>query len=183
MILAAGRLHIQKDFPTLLRAFALVRKEIPSRLVILGEGEKRKELEDLAQELGIRKDLDLPGFVENPYKYMKRAAVFVLSYQWEGLPTVLVEAMACGCPVVSTDCPSGPREILENGRWGKLVPPGDPMKLAEAIKEILTNRNRFPADYSTYALTRFSVSAVAEQYLSVFFPGWKGKKGPASNER
>jgi len=175
VILAAGRLHVQKDFPTLLRAFALVRREIPSRLVILGEGEKRKELEELAQELGIREHLDLPGFVENPYKYMKRAAVFVLSSQWEGLPTVLVEAMACGCPVVSTDCPSGPREILENGKWGKLVPPGDPVKLAEAIKEVLTNRTCLPADYSTYVLNSFSSFAVAERYLSVFFPGWEGR--------
>ena len=166
VILAAGRLHISKDFPTLLRAFALVRKQIPARLVILGEGEERKELENLAQELGIREDLDLPGFVENPYKYMKRATVFVLSSQWEGLPTVLVEAMACGCPVVATDCPSGPAELLENGKWGRLVPPGDPEALAKAILDTLEGGvSRVEA--ATNVQKRFSMIAIVEQYLKV----------------
>ncbi len=141
VILAAGRLHISKDFPNLLRAFSLVRKEIPSRLVILGEGEERKELENLAQELGIHEHLHLPGFVENPYKYMKHATVFVLSSQWEGFGNVLVEAMACGCPVVSTDCPSGPREILRDGEYGVLVPPKDPEKLAQGILRVLENQD------------------------------------------
>ncbi|MEO0278167.1 MAG: glycosyltransferase [candidate division WOR-3 bacterium] len=141
VILAVGRLHAAKDFPTLLRAFALVRKEMDARLLILGEGEKRRELETLARDLGIERDLDMPGFVQNPYKYMKRASVFVLSSQWEGLPTVLVEALACGCPVVSTDCPSGPAEILENGKYGLLVPPKNPEKLAEAILRVLRDQN------------------------------------------
>jgi len=166
LILAAGRLHISKDFPTLLRAFALVRKQIPARLVILGEGEERKELEDLARKLGIREDLDLPGFVENPYKYMKRATVFVLSSQWEGLPTVLVEAMACGCPVVATDCPSGPAEILENGKWGRLVPPGDPEALAKAILDTL-ERGVPQVEAATNVQKRFSMIAIVEQYLKV----------------
>ncbi|MCX7730890.1 MAG: glycosyltransferase, partial [Candidatus Caldatribacterium sp.] len=97
--------------------------------------------ETLAQDLGITQDLDMPGFVQNPYKYMKRASLFVLSSQWEGLPTVLVEAMACGCPVVSTDCPSGPAEILEHGKYGLLVPPKNPEKLAEAILRVLKDEN------------------------------------------
>ncbi|MEM3658648.1 MAG: glycosyltransferase [Candidatus Hadarchaeum sp.] len=141
VILAVGRLHVQKDFPTLLRAFALVRKEMDARLIILGEGEKRRELETLAKDLGIERDLDMPGFAQNPYKYMKRASVFVLSSQWEGFGNVLVEALACGCLVVSTDCPSGPAEILENGKYGLLVPPKNPEKIAEGILKVLRDQN------------------------------------------
>jgi len=141
VILGVGRLTKQKDFPTLIRAFSLVREKHPSRLVILGEGEDRPKLEALAEELGLKEDVWMPGFVANPYKYMKRASVFVLSSLWEGLPTVLVEAIACGCPVVSTDCPSGPREILEDGQWGKLVPIGDIEALADAIFEVLAGRD------------------------------------------
>jgi glycosyltransferase involved in cell wall biosynthesis len=169
VILAAGRLHIQKDFPTLLRAFSLVRKEIPSRLVILGEGEKRQELENLAQELGIREDLDLPGFVENPYKYMKHATVFVLSSQWEGFGNVLVEAMACGCPVVSTDCPSGPREILKDGEYGILVPPKDPEGLARGILQVLENPG-FREELSKKGKKRsldFTVDRAVEEYIKL----------------
>lgn len=137
VVLGVGRLTAAKDFPTLIRAFALVRRERPARLVILGDGEERPKLEALVRELRIEADVLLAGFVDNPYKYMRRAGVFVLSSQWEGLPTVLIEAMALGTPVVATDCPSGPREILEEGRWGKLVPPGNPEKLARGILEAL----------------------------------------------
>ena len=169
MILAAGRLHVSKDFPTLLRAFSLVRKEIPSRLVILGEGEKRKELEDLAQELGIRKDHDLPGFVENPYKYMKHATVFVLSSQWEGFGNVLVEAMACGCPVISTDCPSGPREILRDGEYGVLVPPKDSEKLAQGILRVLENQDlrRELSEKGKKRALDFTVDRAVEEYVKL----------------
>lgn len=167
VILAVGRLHVSKDFPTLLRAFALVRKEIHSRLVILGEGEKRKELGTLACELGVREDLDLPGFVENPYQYMKRAAVFVLSSQWEGFGNVLVEAMACGCPVVSTDCPSGPREILAGGEYGILVPVIDPERLAQEILRVLKNQE-LAKELSEKGKKRaldFTVEKAVEEYL------------------
>ena len=133
VVLGIGRLHQEKDFPTLLSAFARVRAQRPVRLVILGEGKLRAELEMLARTLGIAADVVMPGFVENPYAYMARAAVFALSSAWEGLPTVLIEALACGCPVVSTDCPSGPAEILDGGRYGRLVPVGDDMALARAI--------------------------------------------------
>jgi glycosyltransferase involved in cell wall biosynthesis len=136
--LAAGRFHPQKDFPLLLRAFARATQHRPAlRLIVLGEGAERPRLEQLAHELGIEDSVSFPGHAANPYAFMSRAAVFVLSSIYEGLPTVLIEALACGVPVVSTDCPSGPAEILENGRFGRLVPVGDPEKLAAAILETL----------------------------------------------
>ena len=137
VVLGVGRLHIQKDFPTLIKAFAIVRQKRSAKLVILGEGEERPRLEALVKELGLENDVWMPGFVDNPFKFMAKASVFVLSSAWEALPTVLIEALACGCPVVSTDCPSGPSEILEGGKWGKLVPVGDHEKLAEAILETI----------------------------------------------
>jgi glycosyltransferase involved in cell wall biosynthesis len=137
VVLAAGRLHPQKDFEALLRAFELVRRRRRTKLVILGDGPSRADLEALAAERGLGGDVRFPGFVRNPYQYMHRAAVFVLSSRFEGLPTVLIEALACGCPVVSTDCPHGPREILEGGRWGRLVPVGDVEALASAIEQTL----------------------------------------------
>lgn len=124
VILGMGRLSQQKGFDILIRAFAQVRALRPSRLLILGEGENRSELERLVRDLKLSSDVSLPGFVPNPYAYMKRAAVFVLSSRWEGLPTVLIEALALGTTVVATDCPSGPAEILEGGHWGRLVPVG-----------------------------------------------------------
>jgi len=139
LFLGAGRLTRQKDFPTLIRAFALVRKDIPARLVILGEGRDREVLLKLAQSLHIGDHVNLPGFVGNPYPYMAKASVFVLSSIWEGSPNVLTEAMALGTPVVATDCPSGPREILGNGLYGPLVPMGDASAMAKAMKEALLN--------------------------------------------
>ncbi len=133
VIVAAGKLKPQKDYPTLLKAFARVRASWAARLIILGRGSLREALESQAEELGISADLDMPGHVNNPYAYFRNAAVFVLSSAWEGLPNVLIEAMACGSPVVSTDCPSGPSEILEGGRIGRLVPVGDVEQMAAAI--------------------------------------------------
>ncbi|XFA74199.1 glycosyltransferase [Thermosynechococcaceae cyanobacterium Okahandja] len=138
VILAIGRLAPEKDFFTLIRAFATFYSRHEARLLILGEGELRDELQTLALSLGLTDDtFQMPGFVDKPFSYLSRARVFVLSSRWEGLPGVLIEAMACGTPVVSTDCPSGPREILENGRWGRLVPVGDVEALAEAIEAVL----------------------------------------------
>ncbi|HEY9651411.1 MAG TPA: glycosyltransferase, partial [Coleofasciculaceae cyanobacterium] len=125
VILGVGRLEKQKDFPTLIRAFALVQQQRPARLMLLGEGKERPYLEALVQELGIEEHVALPGFVDNPYAYMGKSAVFVLSSLFEGLPTVLIEAMAGGTRLVSTDCESGPAEILSNGQYGKLVRVGD----------------------------------------------------------
>jgi glycosyltransferase involved in cell wall biosynthesis len=133
VVLGAGRLTSEKDFETLIRAFAIVRRSRAARLLILGEGMKRAQLEASIERLGISADVALPGFVANPYRYMRRAAVFVLSSRSEGFGNVLVEAMACGTPVVSTDCPSGPREILEDGLHGALVPVDDPEAMATSI--------------------------------------------------
>jgi len=137
IILGVGRLTAQKDFANLLRAFAMLRRTRPARLVILGEGPARQDLQRLIAELDLTEDVDLPGFAANPYAYMARAAVFVLSSAWEGLPTVLIEAMACGTPVVATDCPSGPSEILMAGRFGELVPVNDPAALSAAMMRTL----------------------------------------------
>ncbi len=140
VIMSAGRLGRAKDHPTLIRAFARVRPARRARLVIFGQGKTEAKtarsvaaLQALAGELGVADDVALPGFVANPFAYMARAAVFALSSINEGLPGVLIQAMACGCPVVSTDCPSGPAEILSGGRYGPLVPPGDDAALAAAI--------------------------------------------------
>lgn len=140
VVLGVGRLTTQKDFSVLLRAFAKVRKMRPLRLMILGEGELRPELEALVRQLGIGADVALPGFQANPLVYMRRAALFVLSSRFEGLPNVLIQAMACGTPVVSTDCPSGPAEILEGGKWGQLVPVGDVERMATAMSATLGDR-------------------------------------------
>jgi glycosyltransferase involved in cell wall biosynthesis len=139
LLMAAGRLVEQKDFQGLLQALALVRQQHPARLVILGEGPLRPRLQAQSDELGLADAVLLPGFVANPMAWMARAAVFVLSSRWEGLPGVLLQAMACGAPVVSTDCPHGPREILEDGRWGELVPVGDAAALAAAITRQLAS--------------------------------------------
>ncbi len=134
VVLAIGRLTPQKDFPTLIRAFAELRKTHCARLLILGEGESRPLLQTMASEYNLTaEDVQLPGFVGNPLAWLARAGVFVLSSVWEGLPGVLIEALACGAPVVSTDCPSGPNEILQGGRWGRLVPVGDVGALARAV--------------------------------------------------
>lgn len=140
VFIASGRLTPQKDFPTLLEAFRLLRSKVPARLIVLGEGEERARLEALCAAMNLSGDVDLHGFVENPYAYMSRADAFVLSSRWEGLPTVLIEALACGCPVVATDCPSGPREILQGGKYGELVEVGDSVALCEAMERILKTR-------------------------------------------
>ena len=139
IVLAAGRLSRVKDFPTLLRAFRLVLRSRPARLVVLGEGRWRERLVRLARALGIDEEVSLAGWVANPFAFMGRASVFVLSSRFEGFGNVLVEAMACGCPCVSTDCPYGPSEILEEGRFGRLVAVGDAVGLAEAIESVLDN--------------------------------------------
>lgn len=137
VLLAVGGFKPAKDHATLLNAFALVRKQRPVRLMLLGEGRLRDSLTRQAEELKIAEDLQMPGFVDNPFQYMANASLFVLSSVFEGLPTVLIEALACGCPVVSTDCPSGPQEILSQGRFGQLVPMGDANALADAIIQSL----------------------------------------------
>jgi glycosyltransferase involved in cell wall biosynthesis len=163
VVIGIGRLTRQKDFATLLRAFAVVRRQRPARLIILGEGEDRPALADLAMNLGIADDVDLPGFVANPYAILSRAALFVLSSRWEGLPGVLIEALACGTKVVATDCPSGPREILDNGAYGQLVPVGDDKAMAVAILRAITGEF-VAADTATW-IERFDVDPNVNRYL------------------
>ncbi len=137
-VLAIGRLTEQKDFFTLISAFAQLRQHRVLRLIILGDGELRAGLADHMAELGLSDDdVKLPGFVSNPFAWLARCSLFVLSSRWEGLPGALIEAMACGAPVVSTNCLSGPDEILEGGRWGRLVPVGDVAALAQAMADTL----------------------------------------------
>jgi glycosyltransferase involved in cell wall biosynthesis len=164
VILAAGRLTAAKDFSTLIRAFARLHSVRAARLVILGEGEQRDKLEVLLKELDLASDVALPGFVDNPFAWMRRSALFVLSSAWEGFGNVLVEAMACGLPVVSTDCPSGPAEILENGRWGRLVPVGDVEALAAAMCATL-DESEHPNVAARAAM--FHSETAVEKYLKV----------------
>jgi glycosyltransferase involved in cell wall biosynthesis len=133
LILSAGELCGRKDFETLIRAFARLRAERPCRLMILGRGAARERLLALAQALGVGEDVALPGHVDDPYAYMAHADLFAFTSRWEGLGFVLIEALAVGTPVVSTDCPSGPSEILDGGRYGALVPVGDDSALAWAM--------------------------------------------------
>ncbi len=164
VILGVGRLTPQKDFSTLIHAFAQLRKNRAARLVILGEGEERNVLEDLVHKLKLKADVAFPGFVSNPQAYMKHAALFVLSSRWEGLPTVLIEAMATGTPIVATDCPSGPVEILENGRWGRLVPVRDINALAMAMAQTLDEVTH--PDVAARAAD-FSVDQAVGKYLEI----------------
>jgi glycosyltransferase involved in cell wall biosynthesis len=166
VILGVGRLTARKDFPTLIRAFAEVRRQRTARLVILGEGSLRTELATLSRSLGITADVDMPGYVSNPLAWMSRATVFVLSSSCEGLPGVLIEAMATGCNVVSTDCLSGPAEILEYGKYGRLVPVGDYKALAQAILATIDSPND-PQILRSRAAD-FSVNKAVDDYLELF---------------
>jgi glycosyltransferase involved in cell wall biosynthesis len=170
VILAAGRLSEQKEYPTLLRAFALLRQRCQARLLILGEGEARAELEQLVRTLGLEQHVGMPGFVGNPYPYMARAAVFVLSSKFEGLPGVLIEAMACGCPVVSTDCPSGPAEILDGGQFGRLVAVGDVSGMAAAIALALDQGRGDATRLAQERARDFSVERATNAYYTILFP-------------
>lgn len=169
VLLAVGRLHWQKDYPTLLRAFATLRQTRPARLLILGEGPQRSALQSLATELGVTEYVAMPGFGPNPLAAMSRAAAFVLTSRAEGFGNVLAEALACGCPVVSTDCPSGPREILDGGRYGRLVPVGDAGALATALAETLYSAS--DRDALACRGNAFSVARAADAYLSLLLPG------------
>jgi glycosyltransferase involved in cell wall biosynthesis len=175
VVLGVGRLVAQKDFPTLIRAFAHVRARRTARLCILGDGPARASLATLARELGIADDVALPGFVPNPLPYMARAAVFVLSSAWEGLPGALIEAMACGCPVVSTRCPGGAAEILDGGRYGPLVPVGDDGALAEAI--VTTLATRPDARALRLRASDFSKERAVARYMDVLFGASVGLSG------
>lgn len=165
LVVGVGRLTRQKDFPSLLRALAILRERRAVRLLILGEGEDRAALERLARDLGIESAVDLPGFSPNPYAIMAHADVFALSSAWEGFGNVLVEAMAVGLPVVSTDCRSGPREILDDGAFGTLVPVGDAVALARALGQTLDHPP--PPDCQKAAASAYTPERSIDRYLQI----------------
>jgi len=164
-IIGVGRLEKVKNFTNLIRAVKILKNKIDAKLIILGEGSERKNLEKLIKNLNLKNSVKLMGFQQNPYSFIYRSNLFVLSSDSEGLPNALIEAMACGTPVVSTNCPSGPSEILENGKYGKLVPVNNPEALAEAIIETLNN----PIESSILQerASFFSVKRSAEKYLNL----------------
>jgi len=166
VVIAVGRLSHEKRQSVLIRAFAKVRQDRAARLVVLGEGPERPSLEALISELGLKDCIDLYGYSDNPFAFLAKSDVFVLTSIYEGLPTVIIEALACGCPVVSTDCPSGPREILDHGAYGALVSVDDVDGLAQAILTTLDNPPN-KADLKERA-QEFSVDKVVDKYLDVF---------------
>ena len=168
LILAVGSLTLQKDYPTLIDAFAQLRRRRACKLLILGEGSQRETIEKAVVSHGLEQDVSLPGFVSNPYAYMRRASAFALTSKWEGLPTVLIEALYCGLPVVSTDCPSGPREILQAGRFGQLVPVGDASAIAHALQRAIDGDGPTP---QREAWQKFTVQSICDQFLAVMIGG------------
>lgn len=175
VVVAAGRLSPQKDFVTLLRGFAILSKHSSAKLIIYGEGPDRAALEALRADLNLADSVALPGFASNLPAEIGASDLFVLSSRWEGLPGVLLEALAMQKPVVASDCPTGPDEILEGGRWGMLVPVGDPDKLAEAMLQTL----QCPlVVLHPEVLARFEPQRIVDQYLSVLLPARKAKETP-----
>lgn len=164
VILGAGRLSEEKDFITLLHAFAIVRQQRPASLVILGEGPLRTQLQDYAHKLGINDNFYLPGFVTNPYAYMSKASVFALSSLWEGFGNVIVEAMACGTAVVATNCPGGPCDILQNGKLGHLVPVGNVEAMAQAIIDSL--EHPLEPQLLVAGIEAFTIHNSAKKYIA-----------------
>lgn len=166
VILGVGRFFPVKGFTELIKSFKIVNSaKKNTKLIILGDGPLRVELETLVKELKIEEDVFMPGFVNNPYPYMKMASVFVLSSHYEGFGNVLVEAMACGTSVISTNCPGGPSEILEDGKWGKLVPLGDINAMANAIFDTLSNSKSEKNNNSYERAMHFKVETIANLYL------------------
>ena len=164
-VITVGRLTPQKDHATLLKAIALANKQRPVRLVIFGQGELLGELQDQAKALGIQDIVEFAGYDANPYKFISGADLFVLSSRWEGFGNVLVEALACGARVVSTNCPSGPREVLDGGTFGDLVAVGDSEAIADSITE--ETNHEFDNEALTSHLEKYYVQSVAEQYLQI----------------
>ena len=165
IILGVARFVPAKDLETLIRAFAIVREERPARLLIIGDGEDRPKLEALVSELGLNDDISLPGFLHN-LPYMKATDVFVLSSVFEGLPTVLIEALACSPAIVSTDCPSGPQEILDGGKYGSIVPMRDPQAMANAIMHQLDHPSN--VEGLRKQARNYSMEVIINRYLALF---------------
>lgn len=171
VVMAMGRLTRQKDFPTLLKAFAIVAKQRTCRLMIIGEGRDRQELQRLAVHEGIDDRVEMIGFKSNPYGYLRQASLFVLSSAWEGSPNALTEALALGIPVVATDCPSGPREILDGGRIAPLVDVGDYQAMAAMMMLMLDNSP--DVERLKGAASGYTMSVSSRRYLDVLL-GCKG---------
>ncbi len=169
-LLTIGRLTKQKGYPYLLRAYSKIYKEIDEKLLILGTGEDEEKLRSLVNELRIQERVLFLGFQKNPYKFMNIASIFVLSSLWEGFPNVLLEAMACGIPVISTDCYSGPREIITNGKNGILVPPADERRLAEAMLTLLRDKNlrKKLSEEGRKRAEDFRIEKILPQYEELF---------------
>jgi glycosyltransferase involved in cell wall biosynthesis len=177
-ILTSCRLDTQKDFHTLLKAFKVVKNKVHSRLIIVGDGELKGEILDYAKSLGIDRDIILTGFQKNPFKYMKTADVFVLSSFYEGFANVIIEAMALGIPVVATNCPSGPSEIIQHNINGFLVPLKDYEKMAEAVIKLLTD-DTTRKELSANGLERagfFTMETMVENFSSIISNLSEGRK-------
>jgi glycosyltransferase involved in cell wall biosynthesis len=171
VVLGVGRLDRQKDFITLLRAFEQVRAVRSCRLLIVGDGPLRQELEDARAASPFHGDICLPGYKVQPFSYMANCRVFVLSSRYEGQPNVLIEALACGAPVVATDCRSGPSDILDHGRYGRLVSVGDVNAMAEAISATIdAPLDRELSQARGYDFTLANSTAL---YLDALFPDTK----------
>ncbi|MGE5155721.1 MAG: glycosyltransferase [Bdellovibrio bacteriovorus] len=172
VLVFAGRLEREKDLPTLLRAFAILRQGVDCRLLIIGDGKLRPQVESELNALDLCDSVELPGWAANPYPFLKRAALVVLSSVWDALPTVLIEALALGRPVVSTDCGAGPREILDGGRYGPLVPPRDPEALAAALARTLADP--LPRETLIQGGRRYEVGRNADLYLRLLLGSGDG---------
>lgn len=166
-IVAIGRLEKQKNFSLLIKAFKRLQKHTNYKLLILGEGSKRGELELLINQLGLSQQIIMPGFVMNIHPYLEKAKMLVLSSNYEGLPTVLIEGLLVGTPIVSTNCPTGPYEILEGGKWGRLVKPNDEQSLYRGMLETLEDKN--PPNGKIRA-KEFNPENAVKAYLKVMFP-------------
>lgn len=164
VVLAVGRLAPAKDYPTLLRAFKTATERVRARMIILGDGPLRADLEREAAHLDLAGVVEFAGHVADPGRWMRYATVYVLSSRREGLPNTLIQAVALGTPAISTDCPAGPSDILEGGKWGTLVPVGDAAALGEAIAAAVRSPST-PEAASERAVRRFGVDAISEAYL------------------
>jgi len=162
VIIGAGNLSPWKGFTDLIKAFSLIKNKKSLKLVILGDGPEKHDLVNLIYELKLEDKIQLLGNVSNPFKYFSKSSLFVLSSRVEGLPNVIVEAMMCGCKIVSYDCPTGPREILQNGKYGTLVKPGDISMLSSSMIDLL--KNTLPDNYFESAFKPFMMEQVLEQH-------------------
>jgi len=169
-IISIGRLNLQKDFKTLIKAFAIVIKTLSAKLYILGEGEELNYLQSVTAQVGLENNIYFLGWVDNPYKYLKKSDLFVLSSLWEGFPNVLIEALGCDLPIVSTDCPTGPSEIITPQQNGLLVPIKNEIKMAEAIINILKDKSLYTSLKKKIAITSlsFDIKNVALQWDQLF---------------